>query len=131
MFVRSACLLVTVGLVLTGGCQAQGLAPVTRDGGGGGGDFTTPVPDPTLGGTIVAPTPPAATPDPAGFPVTLPPVQGSTPPFQPPLSSPGAATPAPAGGGGGGVTASPGTSPAPFPAISPPPTPGVGTAGGA
>ncbi|MFN3429676.1 MAG: hypothetical protein ACK46X_06960 [Candidatus Sericytochromatia bacterium] len=131
MFLRSACLLVAMGLILTGGCQASGLAPVTRDGGGGGGGFTTPLPDPTLGGTIVAPTPPVTTPDPAGFPVTLPPVQGSTPPFQPPLASPGAATPAPAGGAGGGVTASPGTSPAPFPAISPPPTPGVGTAGGA
>lgn len=130
MFLRSACLLVALGLTLVGGCQPSGLAPVTRDGGGGGA-FTTPLPDPTLGGTVVTPTPPVTTPDPAGFPVTIPPVQGSTPPFQPPLASPGAATPVPAGGGGGGVTASPGTSPAPFPAISPPPTPGVGTAGGA
>jgi hypothetical protein len=103
--------LVVGGMVLMNGCQPQGLAPVPSEG-GGGGDFVTPAPDPNLGAERVP-----ASPDPAGTPVLLPPIQA-------PSASPfGSAAP----------TASPaaGTSPAPFPAVSPPPSPGVGTAGGA
>lgn len=102
--------LVVGGLLVMNGCQPQGLSPVT--GGGGGGDFVTPSPNPNLGATRVP-----ASPDAAGVPVLLPPIQV-------PSASPG---------GGAQPTASPatGTSPAPFPAVSPPPSPAAGSAGGA
>lgn len=96
--------LVVGGLLLMNGCQPQGLAPVTGDG-GGGGDFVTPSPDPLVGAERMP-----ASPDPAGTPVLLPPILPSASPTASPAT---------------------GTSPAPFPAVSPPPSPGVGAAGGA
>lgn len=117
MSVRFVWVTAALGLVMINGCQPQGLAPVTGDG-GGGGDFVTPSPDPNLGAERVP-----ASPDPAGVPVLL-------PPLTPPPASP---VPSPLGGGGVGSSPGPGSglSPAPFPAVSPPPSPGVGAAGGA
>jgi hypothetical protein len=117
MSYRSAILIAALALVVSNGCgRTGGLAPVEREGGGGGA-FVTPSPGANMGGSL------ASSPEPAGVPVTLPPV--TAPP--PLVASP---SPAAGGGGGGGVGASPGTSPAPFPAISPPPSPALGAVGG-